>query len=130
MSIRALFVGAAVFLPLSTLSSFAAVTDWMTKTQLDRFIKANMVGAKAYGTAIECREGESGGTLFRMTYEPFSGPPPFYLWQWVFGRSAEIPEIINRIRLKGEPQRKYRIVQHTSFSTRSGVEMTCAVIYR
>jgi hypothetical protein len=100
----------------------------MNGDQLSAFVKANMQGGKAYGTAIECRDGRR--SMFRMTYQPFSGEPPFYRWQWVFGKTRDLDRIIARLRLRGEPQRKYRVVAKHSYVAANGDEMTCAILWR
>jgi len=37
---------------------------------------------------------------------------------------------IGRLRLKGEPQRNYRIVQKHSYVAANGDVMTCAILWR
>ncbi len=125
-----IFLAAIAFCLSATSLSLAGTTGWMYGDQLRALIDTNLHG-KAYGTAIECKEDR--GVMLRLTYVPFvpfSGVPPIYRWQWVFGKSSDLDKIIAGIRLKGKPQRKYKVVQKHSFLAANGDEMTCAILHR
>ncbi|MEF2074496.1 hypothetical protein [Consotaella aegiceratis] len=105
-------------------------TPWLTEYELSRFVESRMQGGKAYATAIDCEERSASSILFKLTVVPFSGPPPFYRWLWVFGETTKLDHIIADIPLSGETQNPYRIVNSNTFTDHAGVQMTCAIIYR
>lgn len=122
--------GAVTILTIATATTaVAAETGWLTERQLRQFVRTHMQGGKSYGTAISCKDG-GNAPLLKLAHRPFSGEPPFYRWQFVFGERHDLSRIIGELRLEGEASRRYRIIQQDSYLASNGREMTCAIVYR
>jgi hypothetical protein len=114
--------------------SLAVTTEWVSQKQLNGLIRSwggAMYGSppKFYATAIACKD-DGKGPRFRVTYTPLSDPKPFYRWNWVFAKSADLAKAVSKLKLSDEKHLKYRVVQKSSFTAADGTPMTCAIVYR
>lgn len=108
--------------------AIAAKTQWMQ--QSNKY--APFVNKKIYGTGIECREGKTPRTsMVRFNTSPLDlKRKPFYKWWYVVTKTSKLKKEISRIRLRNHPELKYRIVDRNTFTSKGGVEFTCALLYR
>lgn len=119
---------------MSVDASLAAKTGWATHGQINAIIRAWGGGkgrppAKSYPTAVECKD-DGNGPRFRMTYTPMAGSKPFYRWSWVHLESSKLGSAIANWKLPDRLELKYRVVQNDSYLPASGIEWTCAIVYR
>ena len=106
--------------------SYAADTGWMTKTQMDQFVRKNLSKGKGrYPTRIACRPGQ-----FKMAYKKITGTKPFHKWNWVHGDADKIDNLVARLRRSDRLDLKYRIVSRGQYKTASGKQKGCALAYR
>jgi hypothetical protein len=112
----------------------AATTEWLSEKQLNGVIRswgggASGAPAKFYPTAIHCKD-DGQGPRFRMTYTPLVGTKPFYRWNWVIAKSAQLARAVARLKRSDQMHLKYRVVQKSSYVAPDGAEWTCAIAYR
>jgi hypothetical protein len=113
----------------------AGTTGWMTSSQLLSHAKSKMTG-KYYGTAIDCKNSKNGPLLnlthaaFPAGYKPMTGNDKFYRWNFVVAESSSLKSTISKIRRKDRLELKWRVVGSKTYKNSSGVEMTCALLYR
>jgi hypothetical protein len=131
-SIKSLSLVVAIL--AATTPSSAAVTEWLSKKQINDVIRS-WGGArygsppKFYATAIDCKD-EGKGPRFRVTYTALSGPKPFHRWNWLHAKSADLAKAVSKMKVSDEKHLKYRLVQKSSYVSPKGVEMACAIAYR
>jgi hypothetical protein len=119
---------------LTATPSFAASTDWLSKKQIDEVIRS-WGGAgygtlpKFYATGVDCKD-DGDGPRFKMTYTALSGPKPYHRWNWVFAKSSDITKAVARLKRSDQKHLKYRVVQQSSFVSKNGTKMSCAIAYR
>ena len=124
-----------VFMVAGAGVSHGGTTEWMSKSQLDSYANSRMTG-KLYGTAIDCRDS-SGEPQLKITYsafpegyKPLSGIKLFHRWNWLIVKSSNLNSAVAKLPRKSERQRKWRVVQQNSYLDATGVNTTCAIVYR